>query len=373
VDIHGGAEGSFGAKSHAGVHGGGEFHATLLHPAEPGDTVLSVDSHAGLHTGAQIAVGHGGNNEEVCIVAGFGSIKLEEGLKFKHVSGEDIIALTNPALVVAKPGFVNGHIDAGDQSVWSNFRASFSASSPIMDVSELVKQNHSALIQEMRDFAITPQQNWEEQPKVRGNRTFMHKQNGSDGLLGIMGRGRVMASREEIVRVIYNMTKAAVSIEPFVDLKVLEIIRPNQKTGCPETIACRMELDAPKIQCDFCVAISASKVDGPSVPKAEEEWVLGITSIEHESGTPHGSLTRAKMLLGGWHIKPLRGKSSAASCGVTAVRLIKLKDGPTKAMSDSMKEMGADMILNLQEAVAAAHPEKKKQGREQPAQRRPHM
>ena len=73
----------------------------LTEPADEGDTVLEVDSNGPFAVGDPVLINPGEANEEMAVVAGFGSLVLERPLQFDHDAGEPVISL-GPSVVAGE-------------------------------------------------------------------------------------------------------------------------------------------------------------------------------------------------------------------------------------------------------------------------------
>jgi len=180
-------------------------------------------------------------------------------------------------------------------------------------IMEASKMNQAMVCKEV--VAKGPQ--WKAQPSEGAAKSFMRNDNPSGGVLGIMGRGTVAGSPDDIAAVLYD---------PDYEWDEAQNCEVLEQLGDEEDVSLRWIGQAVgDMDVDYFVVSSAVPVDG-----SEDEWFVGSMSVKHPAALKDDEFTRAEMLMNGWYIKLLKSKSSESStpcCTVTYVSVIKFEDG----------------------------------------------
>jgi len=182
---------------------------------------------------------------------------------------------------------------------------------------------------------------WENVGRIGGTDCFVSAVARAQGHLGVMGRGKVMASREAILKLLSDPSvsldkrQRAELIKPLpLSAAEADDTQDSAKGGGESQASLQwIGLNLPLMtDRDFSVASMARALAGN-----EGEWIVGATSVEHPLVSERTSFCRGEVLTQGWHIKPLASKSGEPCCGVTVVSVTDLK---TSSMASTVLNLG---------------------------------
>jgi len=190
---------------------------------------------------------------------------------------------------------------------------------------------------------------WKSSGKVKGAECLTHCQTGVGGVVGVMGRGRIMASRDDVLSILTDPNNKVI------ERQKMEVVAAIPMVGEVEDIrVCWVSLQVPLItNRDFCVATWASAVPGTGSNPDNQEWIAGSVSVYHPiveaHHPPSKKHVRGELLTSGWHIKPIPGET--LSCGVTFMSMTKMNGKIPSALLKMGAKEGGGFINSLKKIV----------------------
>jgi len=180
---------------------------------------------------------------------------------------------------------------------------------------ETMRQNQHNVLEAVAQTKGGP--DWKKSGKVGQSDAFVRNDSGTGGIIGVMGRGRVVASRDEIIHALREVdpAKKVVERQTVEEMGMIqgEVEECSNEADGVEGVPRHVGLAWVGLACpiitdrDFCVAQLASPVPS-DLPAEHKEWVVGNVSVEHPAVDIRKKYVRGELMLSGWHIKPLPDK-----------------------------------------------------------------
>jgi len=190
---------------------------------------------------------------------------------------------------------------------------------------------------------------WLKAGKAGAADCFVHHKNGELGVVSIMGRVKVLASRERILSAL---------ADPNSGIQERTIIESLGTIPCDEEGVVGGRIDLNWIGCDmpvisnrdFCVASIVRLEPHLDESQVQSSAVLGTVSVTIPTCQNRQHYTRGCLKMSGWHVKPL----GPDACGVTYVSMTKLEAKlPSFALKLGNKK-GGESALRLKKLVESS-------------------
>jgi len=220
-------------------------------------------------------------------------------------------------------------------------------------VLDKVLDNHVAVVEAAATKGNAP--GWKKTGKVGGNDCYMRTDLGP-GMVGVMGRGRVKATRDEILRAVADADSNIIERQTVELQDTIQVAPGDTVSNVPEGIRLSwVGLQVPMItNRDFSVASSAKADEASSSDPAARDWVVGSVSVDVPSVIPteaRKKYLRGDLLMSGWHVKPLPNTKGEESCGVTFVSVTKMNGTIPSALLKMGCKEGGDLVGKLKKYV----------------------
>jgi len=208
---------------------------------------------------------------------------------------------------------------------------------------EAVQANHRQVIEAAAQTKGGP--DWKKSGKSGSSECFVRNDHGKGGIVGVMGRGKIMAKRERIIEILIDPASNVVERQ-VVELQGC-IGKLGEGADSKEVILAWTGLKCPMISNrDFCVAMLTAPVEDTGSPE-EQEWIVGSVSVEHPTVEARKKYVRGELLFSGWHIKPLPEKEGKSSCGVTFVSRTAMNGSIPSALLQMGNKEGGALVNSL--------------------------
>jgi len=264
-----------------------------------------------------------------------------------------------------QPGLVNGTASPSPQGTAPEQDARGQA------VMDKMLHTHNDVMELVASKGKAP--GWKNTGKVGACEAFQNTSMG-DGVVGVMGRGRVKASRNKILEVLTNSPE---KVNQRQTIEVMDSV-PNVEQGdavpnVPEGIRYLWTfIQLPLItNRDFSVASWARSDENSADDPDLRDWIVSSVSVDVPDIIPSEArkkYIRGEVLMSGWHIKPLpatpaasesevlspktpSAPSSEESCGVTFVSISKMHGTIPSALYKLGSKEGGDLVKALKKAV----------------------
>jgi len=229
---------------------------------------------------------------------------------------------------------------------------------PPSDAEPLIQaalRNFSTVVEEAH--AKGENANWKPTGKSQGANCFMHTASGQGPQIGVFGRGRVVASRDDIIRaiadpanMIVDQTVETVGYVPMNSALTSTERVPGVSSDMAELrwVSVRPPLISAR---DFCVLSWNAPVPEDGVPPEKWEWVSCAVSVTHPMVGERKKFIRGEVVFNGWHVKPLPPKKGEVSCGVTVMSLTRMGGKLPGALLKMGAKEGGAMLARLKKNV----------------------
>lgn len=209
---------------------------------------------------------------------------------------------------------------------------------------------------------------WRHNARIGGVECLVHQDSGHGGKIGVMGRARIWASREAIVRALMDpscIIQSRQTMEIVAQLPSLAAVpwdAPHAAASSKSPNLAGLSVDGLESQRrllwvglqlplisnrDFCVVQHSNPMIDHATPPEAWSWILGSISVEDSRVPLRRKYIRGQTLLSGWLVKPLEH----GCCGVTFVSISKLNGKIPSAVLKMGNKEGGEMVLKLKKVV----------------------